>query len=78
MKKKPKRSLKDTYGSSREFLKYSNVAFRMIAIILIGVFAGIKLDEYFELETSIFTLVLTLFSVAASMVVVIREISKDK
>jgi len=47
----------------------------MIIIILAGVFAGIKLDEYFKMDTAIFTLVLSLVSVAASMYVIIKEIS---
>ena len=73
--KKPKKSLKDSLGSSREFIRYTNIAFRMIVIILAGVFAGFKLDEYLSLEKPIFTMILAVFSVAAAMFVVIREIS---
>ena len=75
MKKKPKKSLKDGLSSSREFIKYSNIAIRMIIIILVGVYAGIKLDEFFELETAVFTLVLSLLSVFMAMYVIIKEIS---
>lgn len=75
MSKPPKEPRKGALRSSREFIKYTNIAIRMIIIILAGVFAGIKLDEFFELEFSIFTLVLSLLSVAASMYVIIREIS---
>ena len=76
--KKPKKSLKDQLGNSREFIAYTNVAFQMIVIILMGVFAGIKLDEYLENEKSIATMVLTLLSVVISMFVVIRKISRNK
>ena len=38
MKQKPKKSLKDGLSSSREFIKYTNIAMRMIIIILVGVF----------------------------------------
>ena len=75
MSKLPKKSPKDFLRSSQGFIKYTNIAFRMIVIILVGVFAGVKLDEFFELEIAIFTLVLSLLSVAASMYVIIREIS---
>ena len=75
MNKSPKEPRKNSLRSSREFIKYSNIAMRMIIIILAGVFAGIKLDEYFKMDTAIFTLVLSLVSVAASMYVIIKEIS---
>ena len=47
----------------------------MIAIILIGVFAGVKLDEYLEMKTSIFTLIFSLLSVSISMYVIIKEMT---
>ncbi len=74
-KKKPKKSLKTSLRSSREFIKYTNIAIRMIVIILVGVFIGLKLDEFFELKVAIFTLVFSLGSVGLSMYVIIREIS---
>lgn len=76
MKKKPsKKSPKDSFRGGNEFIKYTNVAIRMIVIILIGVFAGIKFDEYMGNENSYFTLILTILAVAASMYVIIRESS---
>ena len=48
----------------------------MIAIILAGTYGGMKLDEYFGLETPIFTLVLTLASVGLAMYVIIRDLGK--
>ena len=76
--KKPKKSLKNSLGSSREFIKYTNIAFRMIAIILLGVYGGVKLDEYFELDVAVFTLILSLISVGVAMYVIISEISSKK
>jgi F0F1-type ATP synthase assembly protein I len=73
--KKPKKSLKEGLSSSREFIKYSNIAIRMIIIILAGVFAGLKLDEYLEMKTSIFTLIFSIVAVVMAMYVIIREIS---
>ena len=73
---KPKKSLRNSLGNSREFLKYTNVAFRMIVIILGGVFAGVKLDAYFEMERSIFTMILAILSVSVSMYIIIKEMSK--
>ena len=77
MKKKPdKKFLKDGLSSSREFIKYTNIAFRMIIIILVGVFAGVKLDAYLNMETSIFTLIFSLSAVILAMYVIIREITQ--
>lgn len=76
--KKPKRSLKDGLSSSREFIKYTNIAIRMIIIILAGVFAGVKLDEYLEMDSSIFTMIFSLLAVITAMYVIIREISPKK
>ena len=76
MKEKPKKkSFKDGLSSSREFIKYTNIAMRMIIIILVGVFAGVKIDEWLGIESSIFTLIFSLLSVVMAMYVIIREIS---
>ena len=47
--KKPKNQEK-TAKSLSNYAKYSSLAFQMIAIILIGVFGGIKLDQWLEYE----------------------------
>ena len=73
---KPKKFLKNSLSNSRLFIQYTNVAFRMIMIILVGVYGGIKLDEYLGLGNSIFTIILTLLGVAASMYIIIKEMTK--
>jgi F0F1-type ATP synthase assembly protein I len=73
---KPKKFLKNSLGNSRLFIQYTNVAFRMIIIILVGVFGGIKLDEYLGLGNSIFTIILTLLGVTTSMYIIIKEMTK--
>lgn len=52
----------------------------MFAIIAVGTFIGLKLDEKYPNEHNLYTLILTLCSVIASIVYVIRRIitaSKD-
>lgn len=46
----------------------------MIAIILVGVFGGIKLDELVKWEFPVFTLVLTLLAVIASMYYAVKDL----
>lgn len=71
--KKPSRPFKEDLKNSRTFLAYTNIAVKMILIILAGVYSGIKLDAYFEVKSSIFTLVMSIVSVAAAMYIIIRE-----
>ncbi len=68
------------FKSKKEQLKgytwFSGIAFQMLAIILVGVFGGIKLDKLLALKFPVFTIVLTLISVALSMYVIIKETLK--
>jgi len=50
----------------------------MIAIILVGVFGGIKLDELVKWEFPVFTLVLTLLSVVLSMYYAVKDLIRFK
>lgn len=58
------------------YFKYSGMAVQMIAIILIGVFGGKKLDEYLNFKFPVFTLVLTLISVFLAIYFVIKDLIK--
>lgn len=55
------------------YAKYSGMAFQMLAIILIGVFGGVKLDKYLGFQKPILTV---LFSVA-SVILAIYQMVKD-
>jgi F0F1-type ATP synthase assembly protein I len=48
----------------------------MIAIILIGVFGGMKLDQLLKLQFPIFTVVLSLMSVVLAMYYVVKDLIK--
>ncbi len=67
--KEPKKQLND-------YARYSGMAVQMIAIILIGVLGGIKLDEVLSLKFPLFTLVLSLLSVFLSMFFAIKDFLK--
>lgn len=53
----------------------SGIGFQMIAIIGLGVFIGVKLDEYFEFE-KLFTVIFSLSSVIISIYFVVRQVIK--
>lgn len=56
------------------YARYSGIAIQMFAIIGIGTFIGVKLDEKYPNKNNLFTLILSLTSVIGSIVLVIRQI----
>jgi F0F1-type ATP synthase assembly protein I len=58
------------------FIKYTNVGVEMLAVILIGVFGGQKLDEFFAFDTPYCTIVLSLFAVFAAIYLAIKDFIK--
>lgn len=52
------------------------MAFQMAIIILIGTFLGKKLDEYFQFEQQIMTVVFALFSIFAALYLSLKDFFK--
>ncbi|HCI55240.1 MAG TPA: AtpZ/AtpI family protein [Bacteroidales bacterium] len=63
-------------GGLHTYVKYSGLAFQMLAIILISVWGGTKLDKLFLLETPIFTIILSLLGVAAAIYTAVKDFIK--
>jgi len=59
------------------YAKYSSIALQMLVIILIGVFGGIKLDEWLNLAFPVFTIVLSLLAVMLAIYSVIKDLLKN-
>ena len=78
MQQKPKKKLKKNKESLKGWAKYSNMAFQMLAIILLGVFGGLKLDKYIDIEFPIFTVILTPISVILAIYYVIKDLINIK
>ena len=55
-----KDSFKKAQGKYNAVLKYSGLAFQMIALVLIFTYGGYKLDQYLELKIPVFTIVFIL------------------
>ena len=66
-KNSPKKPLKN-------YACYSGIAIQMLAIIGIGTFVGIKIDENYPNKHNIFTALLSLTSVVLSTFISIRRI----
>lgn len=60
----------------KAYAKYSNMAFKMIAIILIGTFGGFKLDEYLAWGFPVFTVSLSIISVVLAIYISIKDLLK--
>lgn len=56
------------------YARYTNMAFQMFAIIGIGVFGGVKLDEWLHLEFPVFTLILSVLAVSAAIYSAIKDL----
>ena len=63
---KPKKKFDD-------FIRYSSLAFEMIAIMGIGTFAGVKMDQWLDLSFPAFTLLLMVLSTAGAIYHAIRK-----
>ncbi|PTN10511.1 AtpZ/AtpI family protein [Mangrovibacterium marinum] len=72
--KKPK-TPKDDYN---RFIQYSSLAFEMMVIMALGVFAGIKIDAWLNLNFPVFTLILMILSVIGAIFHAIKNFIKKK
>ncbi len=62
-----------------DFAKYSAIGFQMIAIMVIGVLGGLKLDQWITgIEFPVFTVVLTLASVIFATYYAIKDFLKPQ
>ncbi len=72
MQQEPKKN-----RSLNNYAKYSAIAFQMIAIIGVGSFIGFKIDQYFENQNSLWTIIFSLGSTIFAVFFVIRRIIAD-
>ncbi|PLX09320.1 MAG: hypothetical protein C0596_01875 [Marinilabiliales bacterium] len=75
MNQKNKKDLKETKDGVNNFIRFSTIAFEMGIIIAAGTFGGSWLDDYFKFEKPILTIVLSLFSIFASLYLVIKQVN---
>lgn len=59
-------------------MKYSGMAIQMGVVILIGVYAGKRLDAYFQTKTPWWTVSLSLVSIAAALYIALKDLIKPK
>ncbi len=61
-----------------EYARYSAIGFQMAAIIFLCTWGGVKLDAWLQLKIPVFTVVLSLASVALSLYYFLRDAGTNK
>jgi hypothetical protein len=75
----PDKNPQQTNNNSNSILKYSGMAFQILACILLGFWGGMKLDALLDLKkVPIFTLVLGLSGVVVGIYLSIKDFLKKK
>jgi ATP synthase protein I len=59
------------------YIKYSGLGFQMIGVIGVFAFAGYKLDESQQTKTPIYTGILSLLGVLASLYIVLKGLKSN-
>ncbi len=62
-------------GQLNTYARFSGIGFQMIVIIGLGVYLGIKLDENYPNDYSLFTIILSLISIGIALYSVIKQVT---
>lgn len=63
-------------SSNNAYIKYSGLAFQMLAVILVGVFGGMQLDKFLNIQFPLFTLLLSVGGLIGSMYLLFKDLMK--
>ncbi|MCK9206942.1 MAG: AtpZ/AtpI family protein [Salinivirgaceae bacterium] len=74
---KKKRNNDGKKSSMYFFARYSGLAFEMLGIIFLGTFGGHKIDEHRGTGFPLWTLILSLLSIAIAMYVVLKDLIRN-
>ena len=58
------------------YARYSSLAFQMFAIIGLGIYGGVKLDQWLHLRFQVFTVLLSIISVGAAIYTAVKDLLK--
>ncbi len=62
--------------ASRAYMKYSGMAFQMVAYIVVGILIGKQLDKYFETSRPYFTAALAITFLIAYFIKLVIDLNK--
>lgn len=75
MSQKPDPS-KDT-NRPNPYIKYSGLAFQILAFIFLGTWGGMKIDAWLSLEIPIFTIALSMLALIGSLIYLVKSLPKS-
>ncbi|MFO7615626.1 MAG: AtpZ/AtpI family protein [Bacteroidales bacterium] len=62
--------------SLREYARYSNLAFKLIAVVLAAFFIGMLMDKWLNINFPIFTLVFSVGGLILTLYLLIKDLLK--
>ncbi len=68
--------LKKATEKTTSFVQFSGIAFQMLGTIGLGVWAGMKLDAWQSNQRPVWTIILSLTAIGASLYLFIRQLTK--
>lgn len=68
--------LKRTTEKTTSFVQFSGIAFQMLGTIGLGVWVGLKIDEWQDNRRPIWTIILSLTAIGASLYLFIKQLTK--
>lgn len=68
--------LKSVTEKTTSFAQFSGIAFQMLGTIGLGVWAGLKIDEWQDNRRPIWTIILSLTAIGASLYLFIRQLTR--
>lgn len=77
MSNQPQTPKKRSQDQFKTYVKYSGLAFQMIAVLGVAVWGGMKLDEKMGNGFPLFTIIFALLAFAGSLIVTIRGLPKE-
>ena len=69
---------KSKYSGPQKYIRYSGMAFEMVAIILIAVWGGLKLDEKFNKGNPLFIVIFSILGVFIALYTALHDFIKFK
>ena len=65
-------------AGNNSILRSTSMATQMAITIFLGVWGGIKLDQFFQFETPVMTLICSLLGVILAVYIVIRDVLRKR
>lgn len=64
-----------TTNPLRQYARYTGLAFQLLAAIFLGIWIGMKLDEWFGFKFPLFTLMLSMAALIGSLIYLIKSLN---